>query len=75
MYEYSIAVKLFIIVYHFRPYASFLVDNAGNFELITMQKRETDASQALVELYVDGVGSNFKLGLGVINIEKFHMFH
>ena len=73
MSEYSIAVKLFIIVYHFRP--SFLVDNAGNFELITMQKRETDASQALVELYVDGVGSNFKLGLGVINIEKFHMFH
>ena len=69
----NFAVKLFIIVYHFRP--SFLVDNAGNFELITMQKRKTDASQAMVKLYVDGVGSNFKLGLGVINIEKFHMFH
>ena len=73
MYEYSIAVKLFIIVYHFR--SSFLVYNTGNFELITMKKRETDATQALVKLYVDGVGSNFKLGLGVINIEKFHMFH
>ena len=69
----NFAVKLFIIVYHFRP--SFLVDNAGNFELITMQKRKTNASQTMVKLYMDGVGSSFKLGLGVINIEKFHMFH